>query len=87
MSDALFSPSWYRVAELKPRIRAHAVIHRHAYRGNVWFILQDQAAGRSHRFTPAAHHFLGLMDGNRTVQEIWTRRASSSATPRRRRRR
>ena len=71
MSDALFSPSWYRVAELKPRIRAHAVIHRHAYRGKVWFVLQDQAAGRSHRFTPAAHHFLGRMDGNRTVQEIW----------------
>ena len=71
MSDALFSPSWYRVADLKPRIRAHAVIHRHAYRGKVWFILQDQAAGRSHRFTPAAHHFIGLMDGNRTVQEIW----------------
>jgi len=71
MSDALFSPSWYRVADLKPRIRAHAVIHRHAYRDKVWFILQDQAAGRSHRFTPAAHHFIGLMDGNRTVQEIW----------------
>ena len=71
MSDALFSPSWYRVADLKPRIRAHTVIHRHAYRGQVWFILQDQAAGRSHRFTPAAHHFLGLMDGNRTVQELW----------------
>lgn len=71
MSDALFSPSWYRVADLKPRIRAHTVIHRHAYRDRVWFILQDQAAGRSHRFTPAAHHFVGLMDGNRTVQELW----------------
>jgi putative peptide zinc metalloprotease protein len=71
VSDALFSPSWYRVAGLKPRIRAHAAIHRHAYRGEVWFVLQDQAAGRSHRFSPAAHHFIGLMDGNRTVQEIW----------------
>ena len=71
MSDALFSPSWYRVAALKPRIRAHAVIHRHAYRGKVWFVLHDQAAGRSHRFSPAAHHFIGLMDGARTVQEIW----------------
>ena len=71
MSDALFSPSWYRVADLKPRIRAHVVIHRHSYRDKVWFVLQDQAAGRSHRFTPAAHHFLGLMDGNRTVQELW----------------
>jgi putative peptide zinc metalloprotease protein len=71
VSDALFSPSWYRVAALKPRIRAHAVIHRHAYRGQVWFVLQDQAAGRSHRFSPAAHHFIGLMDGARTVHEMW----------------
>ncbi|MCD6043364.1 MAG: peptidase family, partial [Burkholderiales bacterium] len=64
-------PSWYRVAGLKPRIRAHAAIHRHAYRGEVWFVLHDQAAGRSHRFSPAAHHFIGLMDGSRTVQELW----------------
>jgi putative peptide zinc metalloprotease protein len=71
VSDALFSPSWYRVAGLKPRIRAHALIHRHAYRDKVWFILQDQAAGRSHRFSPAAHHFIGLMDGDRTVQQLW----------------
>lgn len=71
MSDTLFSPSWYRVAGLKPRIRAHAVIHRHAYRERVWFVLQDHAAGRSHRFSPAAHHFIGLMDGARTVQQIW----------------
>jgi putative peptide zinc metalloprotease protein len=71
MSDTLFSPSWYRVAGLKPRIRAHTVIHRHAYRERVWFVLQDHAAGRSHRFSPAAHHFIGLMDGARTVQQIW----------------
>ncbi len=71
MSDALFSPSWYRVASLKPRIRSHTEIHRHVYRDNIWFVLQDHAAGRSHRFSPAAHHFIGLMDGGRTVQEIW----------------
>ena len=71
MSEALFSPSWYRVSGLKPRIRAHTLIHRHAYRGKVWFVLQDEAAGRSHRFSPAAHRFIGLMDGEKTVQEIW----------------
>ena len=67
----MFSPSWYRVAGLKPRIRAHAQIHRHVFRDKVWFVLQDHAAERSHRFTPAAHHFIGLMDGERTVQELW----------------
>lgn len=71
MSDTLFSPSWYRVAGLKPRIRSHTQILRHEYRGCIWFVLQDHAAGRSHRFTPAAHHFIGLMDGDRTVHEIW----------------
>jgi putative peptide zinc metalloprotease protein len=71
VSDALFSPSWYRVAGLKPRVRAHTLIYRHAYRGKVWFVLQDHAAGRAHRFSPAAHHFIGLMDGERTVQQLW----------------
>ena len=71
MSEALFSPSWYRVAALKPRIRAHARILRQSFRDKVWFVLQDYAAERSHRFSPAAHHFIGLMDGERTVQEVW----------------
>jgi len=71
LSETLHSPSWYRVAGLKPRIRVHAQIHRHAYRGEVWFVLQDHASGRSHRFSPAAHQFIGLMDGERTVQELW----------------
>ena len=46
MSDTLFSPSWYRVAALKPRIRAHARILRKSFRDQVWFVLQDQAAER-----------------------------------------
>jgi putative peptide zinc metalloprotease protein len=71
MTDTLFSPSWYRVAELKPRLRSHAQIHRHDYRGQVWHVLQDHAGGRSHRFTPAAWRFIGLMDGERTVNELW----------------
>jgi putative peptide zinc metalloprotease protein len=71
VSETLLSPSWYRVASLKPRIRAHAQIVRHAYRGEIWFVLQDHAAERSHRFSPAAYYFIGQMDGERTVQQIW----------------
>lgn len=71
MSDSLFSPSWYRVAALRPRLRAHVRIQRQSFRDQVWFLLQDVAAERAHRFSPAAHHFIGLMDGQRTVQEIW----------------
>lgn len=71
MSDSLFSPSWYRVAALRPRLRAHVRIVRQTFRDQVWFVLQDVAADRAHRFSPAVHHFIGLMDGQRTVQEIW----------------
>src|SRR5262245_31136734 len=71
MAGALFSPSWYRVAGLKPRLRSHVQIHRHSYRDALWFVLQDHSSGRSHRLTPAAYAFIGLMDGTRTVQDIW----------------
>ena len=71
MATALFSPSWYRVASLHPRLRKHIEVHRHDYRGRVWHILQDHANGRSHRVSPAAYHLLGLMDGKRTMQKLW----------------
>ena len=71
MSEPLFSPSWYRVAKLKPRLRGHVHLHRHDYRGEVWFILQDHAKGQYYRFTPAAQQIIGRMDGRRTVQELW----------------
>jgi len=71
MATALFSPSWYRVAKLKPRLRKHIEIHRHDYRGRIWHVLQDHANGRAHRLSPAAYHLLGLMDGKRSVQKLW----------------
>jgi putative peptide zinc metalloprotease protein len=71
MSQSLFSPTWYRVAELTPQLRAHAQIHRQEYRGEIWYVLQDPTSERYHRFSPAAHFVIGLMDGRRTVQIIW----------------
>ena len=67
----LFSGSWYRVAGLRPRLVGHARIHRHRYRGEIWYVLQDRASDRHHRFSPAAYVLIGLMDGERTVQELW----------------
>lgn len=71
MSDPFLSQSWYRVARLKPRLRAHAQIHRHRYRGQAWYVLYDPASGRSHRVSPSAYLFIGHMDGQHTVDEIW----------------
>jgi putative peptide zinc metalloprotease protein len=71
MTESLYSNSWYRVAALKPRLGAHAHIFRQIYRGQLWYVLQDRASGRYNRFTPAAYLAISLMNGQRTVQEIW----------------
>jgi len=71
MSEAILSPSWYRVAKLTPRLRSHAQIHRHRYRGELWYVLQDHASGRFHRFSPLAHAFIGRLDGRHSVDSIW----------------
>ena len=71
MPESLFSSSWYRVSALAPRLRSHARIHRQQYRGETWYVLQDSSNERFHRFPPRAHTLIGLMDGERTVQQIW----------------
>ena len=71
MSSPLFSNLWYRVAELKPRIRSHARMHRHRYHDEVWYLLQDPASGRMHRFSPAARLIISMMDGRLSVAELW----------------
>ena len=55
MSESIFNPSWYRVADLHPRLRAHARIHRHEYRGDIWYVLQDPLSGQYYRFSPSAY--------------------------------
>jgi putative peptide zinc metalloprotease protein len=30
------SSSWYRIAALRPKLREHAHIQRHRYRGHAW---------------------------------------------------
>ncbi len=71
MAERFFSPSWYRVAGLKPSIRSHARFHRHHYRGELWYVVQDRSSGRCHRLTPMAYQVAGLLDGTHTLNEIW----------------
>ncbi len=68
---SIFSTYWYRVENLKPYIRSHTRFHRHTYRNERWYVLQDISSGRNHRFNTVAYHIIGFMNGDRTVQEIW----------------
>jgi putative peptide zinc metalloprotease protein len=71
MEKSLFSSNWYRAQDARPCLRSHARIHRHHYRGQLWYVLQDRTSGRFLRFTPPAYLVISLMNGQRTVQEIW----------------
>jgi putative peptide zinc metalloprotease protein len=71
MEKSYHSASWYRVANVRPRLRSHARIHRHHFRGQLWYILQDRTSGRFHRFSPEAYLIISLMTGERTVEQIW----------------
>ncbi|MGI9333339.1 MAG: efflux RND transporter periplasmic adaptor subunit [Gammaproteobacteria bacterium] len=46
-------------------------MHRHVYRGQVWYVLEDPVSGGYQRLTMAAYRVIGLFDGSRTVQRIW----------------
>lgn len=68
---SLISSSWYRVTGLRPRLRTNARVHRQRFRNEVWYVLQDHQSGQFHRMSPAANQMLCMMDGRRTMQDIW----------------
>lgn len=71
MAMNLKSSSWYRVAELKLALRMHVEIQRHSFRDQLWYVIQDRVSGKHHRFSPGTYLIISLMDGQRTVEEIW----------------
>src|SRR5438874_282304 len=66
-----FSESWYRVTNLKARLRGSTQISRQHYRGERWYVVRDPAGNQYHRLSSAAYRFVGLLDGSRTVAEAW----------------
>ena len=66
-----FSESWYRVANLRARLRSSAQISRQFYRGERWYVVRDPAGNQFHRLSDAAYRFIGLLDGTRTVEQAW----------------
>jgi len=71
VSGALHSTNWFRIAALRPRLAGHAQIHRHRYRGDVWYVIEDRVAAKFHRFNPAAYRVIAALDGRRSMQDIW----------------
>ncbi len=81
MHANLQSPHWYRVAGLRPRLRAGIAVSRQQVRGEVWRVLTDPVSGRHHRFDAVAWSLLAACDGRRTLDEVWTARSLAPDAP------
>jgi putative peptide zinc metalloprotease protein len=71
MSKSFLSADWYRVAPLTPRLRGQVDIHRQVFRGDTWYVVQDHHSGKYHRVTPQANFILSMMNGKRSVGQLW----------------
>lgn len=71
MDKSLFSPRWYRVQALRPRLRSHVTLKRQLQRGVPWFLLTEPGSERVQRLNEAAYQFVGRCDGRLSVQQIW----------------
>ncbi|MCD4698983.1 MAG: hypothetical protein K8R91_00205 [Phycisphaerae bacterium] len=66
-----FSESWYRVAGIQPRLRSTVQVSRQHFRGRMWHVLQDPTTNQFFRLNEPAYHFVAMLDGKRTVAEVW----------------
>ncbi len=66
-----FSETWYRVADLYPRLRSTVQVHRQHFRGRMWHVLQDPSSNQFFRLNEPAYWFVGMLNGKRTIADIW----------------
>lgn len=66
-----FIESWYRVSDLTPQLLAAVQVQRQHFRGHRWYILQNPASNEYFRLSAPAYHFTAMLDGRRTVNEVW----------------
>ncbi len=62
---------WSHVANLRPQLQKHISAHPQDFRGSRWYVLSDSAKGRHLRFNDTAYEFIGRLDGDQTVEEIY----------------
>ncbi len=71
MTAQLFSEQWYRVADLRPRLKPHVTVHRQIHRGSLWYLLKDGVSGRQHRLDARSYQWVARLLGEHTVEELW----------------
>jgi putative peptide zinc metalloprotease protein len=77
----LYSPRWYRLAGLSPRLSPQVRVRRQCLRGERWVLLADPISGRSVRLNAAAYAIAGRLDGRHSMQALWDWQLAHSADP------
>jgi len=68
---SLLSEHWHAVRFLRPRLRQGVEPLHRRLRGKAWVLLLDPVTQRFHRVTPAVWRVLELLDGRRTLDDVW----------------
>ncbi len=76
--DNAMPERWSHIASLRPQLQQHVSAHPQDFRGSRWYILSDAARGRHLRFNEIAYEFIGRLDGDQTVEEIYQQIRRSS---------
>lgn len=71
MNNQLFSDQWYRVADLKPKLKSNVAVHRQIQRRKVWYLLHDKVSGRTHRLDMRTYRIVAQLGGDKTVNDLW----------------
>ena len=66
-----FHEAWYRVADLRPRLSSGVKVYRQHFRGQMWYVLENPSNNQYSRISDEAYRFIGMLDGRRTVSEVW----------------
>jgi len=66
-----FHESWYRVAQLRPRLLSSVQVYRQHFRGQMWYVLENPSNNKFSRISSDAYRFIAMLDGRRTVADVW----------------
>ena len=72
---------WERLAALKPRLRPHAKIYRHQYRGQPWYVLADELTASNFHLSLAVYRFISLLDGSRSIAAAYEQLGTGEGQP------
>ncbi|MES3026030.1 MAG: hypothetical protein V4857_30995 [Pseudomonadota bacterium] len=71
MSGAVFSESWFRIAQARVALPASVQVERQQFGGELWYVLRDSYSHRYFRVTAQAYAFIASLTPELTVEQSW----------------